>query len=124
VAERSLEHRVEILEQQVEELDGVPARMSALEEHVAGLRVEFQQSRVENERAHSATRTLIGQMHAHAMTRLQGVEGTISQRFDRLEGSVDSRFDAVDRRFDRLEDWLTRRFERLESLLPPRAPEE
>ncbi len=99
MAGRSLTDRVEVLEQKVEGLQTLPGKVAALTDNVAGLRTEFSQFRTANDVAHIAIRVEIGQMHEHSMTRLQGVEDTMNQRFDQ----VDARFDKIDAKFDRID---------------------
>ncbi len=100
MAGRSLTDRVEILEQKVEGLQTLPAKLAALTENVSGLRMEFSQFRGENDVAHFAIRDEIGQMHQLAIKQALDFHDETLKRFDQ----VDERFDKIDQKFDRIDE--------------------
>ena len=122
----SLTRRVEILEQHVELLKDLPARMTAVEAQILQLRRDM-------ESGFSALSYAINAMHADVVARFEAQDKRFDEhdrrfdehdrrfdehdrRFDEHDKRFDEhdkRFDAQDRRFDALE----RRFDALETRL-------
>ena len=109
MAGRSLTDRVEVLEQKVEGLQSLPAKLAALTENVSGLRTEFSQFRGENNVAHFAIRDEIGQMHQLAIKQALDFHDETLKRFDQ----VDERFDRIDEKFDKIDE----RFDKIDATL-------
>ena len=89
MAARSLKDRVEVLEQKVEDLQVLPARVAAVEEQILQLR---------------------GEMH-DGFSAIDHRFEAIDRRFE----AIDLRFEAIDRRFDGLDERIeeTQRYMRV-----------
>lgn len=117
MAGRSVEERVEILEQTVGSLEQLPEKVTELTTKVDTLTTEFSQFRAENDEAHSATRTYIGQMHELAVSQVVTFRDELKADVGVLRSQMVRRFDAVETRFDRLDKQFAEVLKRL-----PAAP--
>lgn len=120
MARRSVEERVEILEQTVGSLETLPEKVTELTTKVDTLTTEFSQFRTDNDEAHSATRTYLGQMHELAVAQAVTFHDELKADIGDLRSEMVRRFDAVDTRFGKVDNQFKRideRFNHLEAQL-------